>query len=117
MAYSRLVKIQKNLHRVLMDYFLIKSSASYPGVISIKELQIQPNLRKCNVYISVMGSLKDVRTARNLLEENRAEMVHWVNRRLRMKYCPYFQFFVNHVDWSLSSVEEKLFHLKEKNEL
>ena len=117
MTYSRLVKIQRNLHRVLMDYFLTKSSTSYPGVISIKETQIQPNLKKCNVYISVMGSSEDAETVRNLLEKDRSEMVSLVNRRLRMKYCPYFTFFVNHVDWSLSSVEEKLSQLKSDKEI
>ena len=116
MAYSRLVKIQKNLHRILMDYFLTKSATSYPGVISIKEVQIQPNLKKCNVYISVMGSMKDVHKVRALLEDDRDEMVQLVNRRLRMKYCPKFQFFVNHVDWVPSVVEQELFRLKEKSE-
>ena len=117
MDYSRLVKIQKNLHRILMDYFLTKSSTSYPGIISIKEIQIQPDLKRCNVYISVMGSMKDVQEVRILLEKDRTEMVRLVNSRLRIKYCPSFQFFVNHIDWDLSSVEQKLSCLKEQNEI
>ena len=111
---KRILKIQKNLQRVLMDYFLVKSS--YPGIISIKEIELQSDLKKANVFISVMGTLKDVENTRLKLEADRMSMRSLVNNRLRMKYCPYFHFFVNHIPLPLSHVESALSSLREKFE-
>ena len=113
---TRVLKIQKNVHRVLMDYFLTKSSRSYPGIISVKVVEIQSDLKKANVYISVMGSRKDFRTTCVKLEEDRMKMRSLINQRLRMKYCPYLKFFVNHIDLPLTSVEQTLLDLREKGE-
>ena len=115
MAYTRILKIQKSLHRILMDYFLTKSS--YPGIISIKEIKVQTDLKRANVYMSVMGNLEDVEKTRIKLEKDRFEIRSLINRRLRMKYCPYLQFFVNHISMPLSSVEQTLLDLKEKGEI
>ena len=112
---TRILKIQKNLHRVLMDYFLTKSSLSYPGIISVKEIELQSDLKKANVYISVMGDKKDVETTRLKLEEDRIGIRNLINRRLRMKYCPYFTFFVNHISTHLSDVEQKLMNIKKQH--
>ena len=117
MVHTRILKIQRNLHRVLMDYFLTKSARSYPGVISVKEVKLQSDLKKAGVYISVMGTLKDVQMTRLRLEEDRLDIRDLVNRRLRMKYCPYFKFFVNHITLPLSTVEQKLAELREKGEV
>lgn len=117
MASTRILKIQKNLHRVLMDYFLTKSARSYPGIISVKEVQLTSDLKKASVYISVMGAPKDVWKTRVKLEEDRLNIRNLVNRRLRMKYCPYFNFFVNHVGLPLSQVEQTLAGLREKGEV
>lgn len=115
MIKTRILRIQKNLHRVLMDYFLVKSS--YPGIISIKEIELQSDLKRANVYISVMGTVQDVEAVRIKLEEDRLGIRSLINRRLRMKYCPYFHFFVNHVSLPLSNVEKTLAQLKSRGEI
>ena len=109
----RILKIQKNLRRILMDYFLIKTT--YPGVISIKEINLDRDLRRANVYISVMGSAGDVEKTKSRLEEDRLSIRSLINKRLRMKYCPYLNFFVNHISLPLSSVEKTLLNLKQKD--
>jgi len=111
---TRILKIQKNVQRVLMDYFLTKSCGFYSGVISIKEVEIQSDLKKANVYLSVMGSFKDFQSTRKKLEEDRMKMRSLINQRLRMKYCPYLNFFVNHIELSLTPVEQTLLKLREK---
>ena len=111
---TRILRIQKSLHRVLMDYFLIKSPLSYPGIISVKEIELQSDLKSANVYISVMGTEEDAEETRIKLEEDRRGILSLVNRRLRMKYCPYFHFFVNHISLPLSPVEKTLALLREK---
>ena len=113
----RMLKIQKSLHRILMDYFLIKSRGSYPGVISVKEIKVQPDLKKANVYLSVMGSPKEVDSVRFRLEEDQQSIRRLVGQRLRIKYCPYFHFFVNHISMPLSPVEQTLAVLREKGEI
>ena len=117
MARMRVLKIQKNLHRILMDYFLVKSARAYPGIISIKEIELSADLRRAVVYISVMGKPKDAQAARVKLEEDRMNIRRLVNQRLRMKYCPYFHFFVNHVALPPSGVEETLARLRHQREL
>lgn len=111
----RILKIQKSLHRILMNYFLTKSS--YPGIISVKEIKVQTDLKRANIYISVMGGLEDVEKTLIKLEEDRFAIRSLINKRLRMKYCPYLQFFVNHISMPLSPVEQTLMDLREKDEL
>ena len=111
---TRILKIQKNIQRVLMDYFLTKSSGAYPGIISVKVVEIHSDLKTANVYISVMGSRKDFYVVRDKLEEDRMKMRDLINQRLRMKYCPYLTFFVNHIDFSLTSVEKTLLSIREE---
>ncbi len=117
MVHTRILKIQRNLQRILMDYFLTKSARSYPGIISVKEVELQSDLKKASVYISVMGTKEDVRLTRLKLEEDRLDIRSLVNRRLRLKYCPYFNFFVNHITLPLSQVEQTLVSLREKDEI
>ena len=111
----RILKIQKSLHRILMDYFLTKNP--YPGVISVKEIKVQSDLKRANIYISVMGRLEDAERTRKKLEEDRFAIRSLINSRLRMKYSPYLQFFVNHVSMPLSPVEKTLMELREKDEI
>ncbi len=108
----RILKIQKSLQRCLMSYFLTKSS--YPGIISVKEIKVQADLKRANVYISVMGEMEDVERTRIKLEEDRFAIHNLINSRLRMKYCPHLQFFVNHIAMPLSSVEQTLMDFREK---
>jgi len=110
----RILKIQKSLHRILMNYFLTKGS--YPGIISVKEVKVQTDLKRANIYISVMGSLGDVEKTRIKLEKDKFAVRSLINKRLRMKYCPYLQFFVNHISMPLSPVEQTLMDLREKGE-
>ena len=112
---TRILKIQKNLHRVLMDYFLVKSKRSYPGIISVKEIELASDLRNANVYISVMGSEQDMLSTKVKLEEDRMDIRALVNKRLRMRYSPYFHFFVNHIPFKESPVEETLAGLRNKS--
>lgn len=111
----RILKIQKNLHRILMDYFLTKGP--YPGIISVKEVKVQSDLKRANVYISVMGRLEDAEKTRRKLEEDRLDIRSLINSRLRIKYSPYLQFFVNHISIPLSPVEKTLMELREKDEI
>ena len=111
----RILKIQKSLKKILMDYFLTKSS--YPGIISIKEIKVQSDLKRAHIYISVMGGEEDVARTRVKLEEDRFAMRSLINKRLRIKYCPYLNFFVNHISLPLSPVEQTLMDLREKDEL
>ncbi len=111
----RILKIQKSLQRILMDHFLTKSS--YPGVISVKEIKVQTDLKKANVYISVMGSKEDVEKTRIKLEEDRFAIRSLINNRLRMKYCPYLHFFVNHISLPLSPVEQTIMDFREKGDV
>lgn len=115
MTSTRVLKIQKNLQRVLMDFLLVKSGGSYPGIISVKEVDLQADFKSAKVYISVMGTVKDYQRSSVKLEEDRDEIRLLINKRLRMKYCPYLHFFVNHIPIPLSSVERALVDIKTKD--
>ena len=117
MMNIRILRIQKNLHKVLMDYFLVRSQRTYPGVISVKEIELEPDFKKAKVYISVMGTAEDAQQTRLRLEADRFHIRTLINRRLRMKYCPYLNFFVNHITLPLSKVEQTLAGLKESGQL
>lgn len=108
MASTRVLKVQKNLQRILMDYFLIKEGGSYSGIVSVKEVQLQSDFKSAKVYISVMGNVKAYKSMVVKVERSRHDIRNLINKRLRMKYFPYFYFYVNHIPIPLSNVEKAL---------
>ena len=57
-------------------------------LITLAEVKTTPDLRQCDVYVSIMGSIGDKQKVMKYLERHRDEFFAHLGRRLRMKYTP-----------------------------
>ncbi len=92
-----LLKLNKNLQRVLMDYFIQKIKRKPVGFISVKEVSLAQDKKSAKVYLSVMSETDQSEKMYSILEQERYFIQKAVTRSLRIKFCPRLHFFVNHV--------------------
>ena len=102
----RILKLNKQLQRVLMDYFMKKMKTPLPGFISIKETSMATDMKSAKVFLSVMNPIDCSAEVLEALEQERYWIQRSVSRGLQIKFCPHLSFFVNHVPYSLSEVME-----------
>lgn len=84
---------------------MTKKKNSYPGFISIKETAIANDMKTAKVFLSVMSEKDCSEQIYTSLEQERYFIQKAVSRRLKIKFCPRLNFFVNHVPYTLSSDE------------
>ena len=81
-----------------MEYFHRRLGPSLPGVVTIKESRLSPDLRQAKVYLSVMDSDKDrSKEVLELLEKQKQRIQRSVSKVLKTKFCLKLCFYVNAV--------------------
>lgn len=104
----RLLKMNRSLQKVLMEYFIRKKRGSYPGFISVKEISVANDVKSAKVYLSIMSEKDHSDEICSSLEQERFFIQKTVSRALKLKFCPRLNFFVNHVPYVLNKeVQEK----------
>ena len=98
----RVLKINKNLQKILMEYFIRKRKNNFPGFVSVKETSIASDMKSAKVFLSVMSEKDCSNEVHKALEGERYFIQKAVSHSLKMKFCPRLNFFVNHVPYSLS---------------
>ncbi len=102
----RILKLNKQLQRVLMDYFMRKTKTPLPGFISIKEASMATDMKSAKVFLSVMNPVDCSEEVLAALDQERYWIQRTVSRALQIKFCPHLSFFVNHVSYSLNQPVE-----------
>ena len=93
----RVLKMNKNLQKILMEYFMRKTKNHFPGVLSVKEAQIASDMKSARVFLSVMSEKDCSKAIKEALHQERYFIQKAVSHSLRIKFCPRLNFFVNHV--------------------
>ncbi len=93
----RLLKLNKNLQKVLMEYFIRKSKQAFPGFVSVKSADMARDMKSARVFLSVMSEKDCVAEVETALEQERFFIQKTVSRSLKIKFCPRLNFFINHV--------------------
>ena len=102
----RLLKINKNLQKVLMEYFIRKKKVAFPGFISVKEIDMARDMKSARVFLSIMSVHDCSEEVESALEKERFFIQKTVARALKMKFCPRLNFFINHVPLPSDSQSE-----------
>ena len=93
----RLLKVNKNLQKVLMEYFIRKQKNAFPGFISVKEIDMARDMKSARVFLSIMSVEDCSQQVGEALEKERFFIQKTVSKSLKMKFCPRLNFFINHV--------------------
>lgn len=62
------------------------------GLVTVNDVDVTPDLRHCDVFISVLGTDHQQQSALRLIEGNRALLQNQVAKRVILKFTPRFHF-------------------------
>ena len=113
----RLLKMNKSLQKILMEYFIRKKKIPFPGFVSVKEASIANDMKSAKVFLSVMSKKDCSDEIHASLEQERYFIQKAVSRSLRIKFCPRLNFFVNYVAYVLDPEKEEQTKTKEVDSL
>ena len=72
------------------------------GFITITDVHMTPDLKIAKIYVSIMGNAVMKERTMEMLEEHKGEIRSFIGSRLRLKFTPTVQFYI---DETLDRVE------------
>ncbi len=89
MAKDRMRSVNATVKKELSTLFTKDVFPAFTNcLITLAEVKTTSDLRQCDVYVSIMGSIGDKQKVMKYLEQHRDEFFAHLGRRLRMKYTP-----------------------------
>ncbi len=102
----RSLKLNKNIQKILMEYFIRKMKHSISGFICVKEVSISTDGKSAKVYLSIISSTDQSQKVYSILEQERFFIQRSLSRSLRVKFCPRLIFFINHVSYPMQDISK-----------
>ncbi|MCB0407504.1 MAG: 30S ribosome-binding factor RbfA [Bdellovibrionales bacterium] len=110
----RVQRAEKELRQIIATYFVNGLKVPLPGVVTVAEVSVNPDMRTGKVFLSFIGSQEDRVEAEALLEEQTPEIQRYIGKNLKMKFCPKMKFFINHTTSENPQLEEMIAALNSK---
>ena len=87
----RLKRVREVIKRELSE--LIVRELTFPStLVTVQDVDVTPDLKHSNVYVSALGSEADRDAAFKKLQENRAMLQQAMSKRVVLKYTPQIHF-------------------------
>ena len=93
MAKDRMRSVDATVKKILANLFSKDVFPAFTCLITLADVKTTPDLRQCNVYVSVLGTPKQKREVMKFLENHKSEYYAHLGNRLRMKYTPTIRWF------------------------
>jgi ribosome-binding factor A len=88
----RLERVNEVVKRELSELILRDLNFEPEVLVTITAVDISPDLKRCNVYVSVIGASYQKSDAIAELEEHRASLQRELSKRVVLKYTPHLHF-------------------------
>ena len=89
MAKDRMRSVNATVKKELSTLFSKDVFPAFPTcLITLADVKTTSDLRYCDVYVSIMGSIGDKQKVMKYLEQHTDEFFSHLGRRVRMKYTP-----------------------------
>ena len=88
MSKDRMRSVDSTVKKILANLFTKDVCPSFTCLITLADVKTSPDLRHCNVFVSIMGSPAEKRKVMNFLEDHTEEYYQHLGSRVRMKYTP-----------------------------
>ena len=112
----RIKRVEKEL-RQIVGQFLVKGRKSpMPGVVSVAEIMVQPDLRSGKVFFSYIGPKESRAETEEILAEEWPELQRTIGKELKMKYVPKLKFFVNQQVGGDAGLEQMIAEMNSKRD-
>ncbi|MEN9361085.1 MAG: hypothetical protein RL095_2620 [Verrucomicrobiota bacterium] len=97
MSKDRMRVVNATIQKELSTLFTREVTPEFQCLITITEVDTSPDLRLCNVYISVLGGKNRIGDLFAFLDRKKPDFHEHLRKRVAMKYIPIITF---HLDQS-----------------
>jgi len=88
---NRLDRVNESIKRELG--LLVRREFTFQAkLVTVKEVDITPDLKNAHVYIGIIGTPEEQRGAMAQLHEARQRLQHEISRRVILKFTPHLHF-------------------------
>ena len=88
---NRLDRVNESIKRELG--LLVRREFTFQAkLVTVKEVDITPDLKNAHVYIGIIGKLEEQRAAMAQIHDARQRLQHELSRRIVLKFTPHLHF-------------------------
>jgi|ERR1051326_6816857 ribosome-binding factor A len=95
MSSHRLLRVRELLKREIGEAIRREIPIDQAGLITVNDVELAGDLRQATVYIGVLGTAEQQRTAIALLRKNRVRIQGLIAKAVILKYTPQLRFLVD----------------------
>ena len=92
MASHRLLRVRELLKREIGEAIRQEIPVQQAGLVSVTDVDVGGDLKNAKVYLSLLGTADQKKTAFKLLNENRPRIQSMVAKTVILKYTPKLKF-------------------------
>ena len=92
MASHRLLRVRELLKREIGEAIRQEIPVQQAGLVSVTDVDVGGDLKNAKVYLSLLGTPEQKKTAFKLLNENRPRIQSLVAKTVVLKYTPKLKF-------------------------
>ncbi|MGZ3775446.1 MAG: 30S ribosome-binding factor RbfA [Pseudobdellovibrionaceae bacterium] len=110
----RVARVEREVQATIAQFLIRGFKTPLPGLVTVAQVKMPPDLRTAKVYISVLGADAQKEETLELLQDRAFEIQNFIGKELKMRYCPKLTFFPDHTTDQVLKVEKILQELKEE---
>src|ERR1043165_4520696 len=95
MASHRLLRVRELLKREIGEAIRREIPVQQAGLVTVNDVEVAGDLKNAKVYLGVLGSTEQKKTALDLLNKNRPRIQSFVAKTVVLKYTPRLKFLVD----------------------
>ncbi len=117
----RVARVENEVQRIVAQYLITHLNEELPGLVTVSRVKMPADLRTAKVYVSALftdehgAKLEQEVLMDQILEtlqERASEIQSYINKNLRMRYCPRLTFYKDEVTEHVSKIEGIIHDLK-----
>ena len=95
MPSHRLLRVRELLKREIGEAIRREIPVQQAGLVTVNDVEVAGDLKNAKVYISLLGTTEQKKTALDMLNKNRTRVQAFVAKTVVLKYTPRLQFLVD----------------------
>lgn len=112
----RVQRAEKELRQLVAQFLVSGLKVPLPGVVTVAEVSVNPDLRTGKVFLSFIGAPEDRKEVQELIEQQSPEIQRHLGKNLAMKFCPKMKFFLNQTNSESSELDNMIAEMNSKNQ-
>jgi ribosome-binding factor A len=111
-SYPRSLRLAETVRRLVSEWLEEEQNAErQPGLVTVTDVQVTPDLHRATVYYTVLGGEEDRKQADARLTETAPQARAFVARRVRLRHAPTLEFVSDDVPARATRIDQLLAEL------